>query len=144
MRYAGQSYEVDVTVPALNGPQDLETLQQRFHEAHHRRYGHMAQQQLVEIVNFQVTGVGQIPKPAMKTFEIAQNVTPAPFETRDAWFGPQASVPTPVYRRNDLYPGTRLIGPLIVEERTSTTVVYPGQHVEVDTFCNMLVTEIGA
>jgi len=142
MRYAGQSYEVNVAVPPLETPVDLDTLQQRFHEAHHRRYGHMAQQQLVEIVNFKVTGIGQIAKPAMKTFEVSKDTAPEPFETRDAWFGPGEPQPTPVYRRNDLYPGTRLVGPLIVEERTSTTVIYPGQKLEVDEFCNMIVTNL--
>lgn len=144
MRYAGQSYEVDVALPVLAGEADLEAVQRSFHEAHHRRYGHMAQQQPVEIVNFQVTGVGAIPKPAIKTFELSGDVAPKPVETRDAWFGPHEPTPAPVFRRNDLYPGTQLDGPLIVEERTSTTVVYPGQHLEVDPFSNMEITIVEA
>ena len=68
MRYRGQSYEVAVPVPNLRGPDDVADLTQRFHDAHQRRYGHMAQAEAVEIVNFQVTAVGLIPKPAMKSF----------------------------------------------------------------------------
>ena len=68
MRYRGQSYEVAVPVPSLRGPDDVADLTQRFHDAHQRRYGHMAQAEAVEIVNFQVTAVGLIPKPAMKPF----------------------------------------------------------------------------
>ena len=104
----------------------------------------MAQQQPVEIVNFQVTGVGVIPKPAIKTFDLSDDVAPTPVEVRDVWFGPEIPVRTPVFLRNDLYPGTRLDGPLIVEERTSTTVVYPGNHLEVDRFSNMEITIVPA
>jgi N-methylhydantoinase A len=64
MRYRGQSYEVSVSVQRLRGPDDLGDLISRFHDAHQRRYGHMAEIEAVEIVNFQVTAVGLIPKPA--------------------------------------------------------------------------------
>jgi N-methylhydantoinase A/oxoprolinase/acetone carboxylase beta subunit len=37
-------------------------LARRFHDAHRRRYGHMAEREAVEIVNFEVTGVGLIAK----------------------------------------------------------------------------------
>jgi N-methylhydantoinase A len=39
---------------------------------------------------------------------------------------------TPVYDRASLLPGVRLDGPAVVEEFGSTTVVFPGQHLEVD------------
>jgi N-methylhydantoinase A/oxoprolinase/acetone carboxylase beta subunit len=43
MRYRGQSYEVSVAVTELNSAADLAMLGKRFHEAHRRRYGHMAE-----------------------------------------------------------------------------------------------------
>ena len=58
MRYRGQSYEVSVPVSALRDADDIAALARRFHEAHHRRYGHMAETEAVEIVNFEVTGSG--------------------------------------------------------------------------------------
>ena len=58
MRYRGQSYEVSVPVSALKGDDDIVALGKRFHEAHRRRYGHMAEGEAIEIVNFQVTAVG--------------------------------------------------------------------------------------
>ena len=39
---------------------------------------------------------------------------------------------TPIYDRTTLLPGFRLDGPAIVEEFGSTTVVFPGQDLEVD------------
>src|ERR1700704_3981788 len=73
MRYRGQSYEVAVAVPSLRGPQDIADLASRFHDAHNRRYGHMAQAEAVEVVNFQVTAIGLIPKPQTRTFDKARD-----------------------------------------------------------------------
>ena len=136
MRYRGQSYEVAVPVPSLRGPEDVADLTRRFHDAHRRRYGHMAQAEAVEIVNFQVTAVGLIPKPVMKTFarttEAAQ-----PHATRRAWFDAEIAREVPVFRRSALQPGMRIEGPAIIEEQTSTTVLYPGQRAEVDEYLNI-------
>jgi N-methylhydantoinase A len=138
MRYRGQSYEVAVPVPRLRGPQDMADLITRFHDAHQRRYGHMAQAEAVEIVNFQVTAVALIAKPALKTFE--RTDAPAkPHETRQAYFSAGAARAAPVFRRSTLQPGMRIEGPAILEEKTSTTVLYPGQRADVDEYLNVEV-----
>jgi N-methylhydantoinase A len=138
MRYRGQSYEVAVPVPQLRDAEDLADLVRRFHDAHQRRYGHMAQAEAVEIVNFQVTGVGLIPKPGMKTFD--KTSAPAkPSETRQAYFNAGDARDVPVFRRGTLQPGMRIEGPAIIEEKTSTTVLYPGQRAEVDIYLNVEV-----
>jgi N-methylhydantoinase A len=139
MRYRGQSYEVAVPVPSLRGPEDVADLTRRFHDAHRRRYGHMAQAEAVEIVNFQVTAVGLIPKPVMKTF--ARTTAAAqPHATRRAWFDAEIAREVPVFRRSALQPGMRIEGPAIIEEQTSTTVLYPGQRAEVDDYLNVECT----
>ena len=53
--------------------------------------------------------------------------------TRKAYF-PEARgyVDTPVYDRYALAPGATFVGPVIVEERESTTVAGPGARVSVD------------
>jgi N-methylhydantoinase A len=138
MRYRGQSYEVAVPVPSMNGPDDMTDLVRRFHAAHQRRYGHMAQAEAVEIVNFQVTAVGLIPKPAMKTFD---NVVAEakPHQVRQAYFNAADACDVPVLRRSLLQPGTRIEGPAVIEEQTSTTVLYPGQRAKVDPYLNIEV-----
>jgi N-methylhydantoinase A len=136
MRYRGQSYEVAVPVARLRGPQDMADLVKGFHEAHQRRYGHMAQAEAVEIVNFQVTAVALIAKPAWKTFE--RTDAPAkPHEARQAYFNAGDARAVPVFRRSTLRPGMRIEGPAIVEEQTSTTVLYPGQRAQVDEYLNL-------
>jgi N-methylhydantoinase A len=136
MRYRGQSYEVSVPVGAVATPHDLAKLAQAFHEAHRRRYGHMAQNEAVEIVNFKVTAVGEIAKPRLKPAPIRQVAPPKPVEIRRAWFG-QHLVDTPVFHRTSLAPGAALEGPAIIEEQTSTTVLAPGQRATVDAYLNI-------
>jgi N-methylhydantoinase A len=138
MRYRGQSYEVAVPVPSLRGPADLADLAKRFHDAHQRRYGHMAQAEAVEIVNFQVTAVGLIPKPAMKSFDPSDGQA-TPRATRQAYFNATEACDVPVFARGMLQPGMQIEGPAIIEEKTSTTVIYPAQRAAVDSYLNIEV-----
>ena len=98
----------------------------------------MAQAEAVEIVNFQVTAVGLIPKPQMKSFDTSD--APAiPHATRQAYFNATEARDIPVFARGTLLPGMRIEGPAIIEEKTSTTVIYPGQHAQIDSCLNIEV-----
>ncbi len=133
MRYPGQSYEV--TVPA--GEAGKEELTRRFHEAHGRLYGHTAEEESMEIVNYRVRCIGRLPR---MTFTVAPpaNGPAQPASRRSALFpdgdGP---VEAPVYRRADLALGFHVPGPAIIEEYTSTTVVYPSFDLSVDGHGNL-------
>jgi N-methylhydantoinase A len=143
MRYSGQSYEVDVPCPAIKGPAEVATLVEAFHAAHERRYGHKATNEAIEIVTFKVVGVGAIEKPNIKKVPAMQKAA-EPATTRPAFFGGSDNVATPVYRRRDLGPGTALVGPAIIEEKTSTIVLYPGQRARVDDYLNLEISIDGA
>jgi N-methylhydantoinase A len=142
MRYRGQSYEVSVPVGAVATPGDLAELAQAFHAAHRRRYGHMAQNEAVEIVNFKVTAIGEIAKPRLAPAPMGHGGAAKPIERRQSWFGNDL-VDTPVFRRGDLAPGVSLAGPAIIEEPTSTTVLAPQQRATVDGYANIEI-ELGA
>ena len=132
IRYAGQSMEVRVTAPG--GAVDasfLGGLIGAFNAAHLRTFGYnYAGQQKIELVNLCVSGFGvierpQLPKLAARTGDFA------PKSTRPVYFGAQF-LDTPVFDRASLPAGGRINGPAVVEEFGSTTVVFPGQYVEVD------------
>jgi N-methylhydantoinase A len=132
MRYAGQSMEVRIVAPggAVNET-FLAGLIDAFHAAHLRTFGYnYAGQQKVEFVNFCVSGFGVIERPSMPKLS-AGMAAPAPKNTRAVYFG-QAFQDTPVYDRSLLSSGFTLTGPAVVEEFGSTTVVFPGQTLEVD------------
>ena len=133
MRYRGQSYEVAVPVPSLRGADDLADLVRRFHDAHRRRYGHMAQAEAVEIVNFQVTAIGRIPKPATEGIRCGDRSRQSRTRRRQAYFNAdRCPRRAGLASQRPCSPGMRIEGPAIIEEKTSTTVLYPGQRAEVD------------
>jgi N-methylhydantoinase A len=140
MRYRGQSYEVSVPVPKLRSAADVSALMRRFHEAHRRRYGHMAQNEAIEIVNFQVTAAGMMRKPKSKKFKIAAKRKPLADGVRPVYFGAGRALQTPVFRRHALAPGVRIKGPAVIEEKTSTIVVYPKQIAQIDEYLNIEIT----
>jgi N-methylhydantoinase A len=66
---------------------------------------------------------------------------PTPASTRPAWFDPSHGfVDTAIYRRDDLAPGNRVVGPAVVEEYGATVPLLPGFRAEVDRFGNLIVT----
>ena len=144
MRYRGQSYEVSVPVGALKTDTDIAALVKRFHEAHRRRYGHMAETEAVEVVNFQVTAVGKIAKPQFTQIAMPQGVEPpAPYETRKVYFSIAEAAQTPVFKRSALPAGAIIEGPAVIEEKTSTIVLYPGQRARVDGYLNLEIEPAG-
>jgi N-methylhydantoinase A len=143
IRYAGQSMEVRVVAPG--GPIDarfVAALVDAFHAAHLKTFGYnYAGSQKVELVNFCVSGFGLIDRPTISRLDPRDAVPPVR-STRPVYFG-GAFRDTPIFQRADLGPGVRLDGPLVVEEFGSTTVVFPGQTLDVDPHGIMLVRRAG-
>jgi N-methylhydantoinase A len=132
VRYAGQSIEVRVTAPA--GQVDAAFIAgaiDAFHAAHLKAFGYnYAGRQKVEIVNYCVSGFGMIDRPTIPKLGFATGAKPR-CGNRPVYFG-GAFRDTPIYDRSTLPAGFRLDGPAVVEEFGSTTVVFPGQWLEVD------------
>jgi N-methylhydantoinase A len=133
IRYAGQSMEVRVVAPAGAIDASFQAgLIAAFHAAHLRTFGYnYAGAQKVELVNFCVSGFGVIDRPQLPRLETRSGATPARKSLRPVYFD-GAFRDTPIYDRATLPPGFRLDGPAVVEEFGSTTVVFPGQQLEVD------------
>jgi N-methylhydantoinase A len=139
VRYAGQSMEVRVASPG--GAVDdkfLAGLIGAFNAAHLRTFGyHYAGKQKVELVNLCVSGFGLIERPQLPKLALRED-RPQPKDNRSVYFG-SAVRDTPVFERASLPSGCRITGPIIVEEFGSTTVVFPGQYVEVDPYGVLVV-----
>jgi N-methylhydantoinase A len=133
MRYWGQNYEQDV--PMLSGPVTPELLEQTleaFHRLHEQFYGYSITGEVIELIRFNVTvsgHTGAVTLPAMAS----NGHHPGGQATgvRPVYFQGHGLIDTPIYRRDDLPAGFAATGPLIVEEVSSTTVVQPGQRLEV-------------
>jgi N-methylhydantoinase A len=125
-RYLGEAHEIAVPV-AL--PFDPAAAAAAFHDAHERIYGYAYRTgEVVELVNWKVTGLGRIDRPALEPPPPTGSGRPA---------GERAGFA--IYRRADLPAGFRANGPAIVEEYGSTTVVEAGFGVEVDRLGNLVL-----
>jgi N-methylhydantoinase A len=130
MRYVGQSYEL--TVPAGDD------LVERFHAEHDRTYGFAAPAEPIELVSLRLTSVGRIAKPPLRVLE--RGGDPVPKERRPVFFAEAGDyVDCPIYDRYALAGGATFLGPAVVEEFDSTTVVHPGFTVTVDETANLII-----
>jgi N-methylhydantoinase A len=140
VRYAGQSMEVRVEAPA--GPvteEFLDSLFAAFHAAHNKTFGyHYAGEQKVELVNLRVSGFGLIDRPRIPRLASGERVPQVCKATRPVYFD-GVFHETAIYERTSLPAGCRICGPAVIEEFGSTSVVFPGQTVTVDSFGVLII-----
>ena len=133
MRYAGQSYELEIPFTAR--------FAERFHRAHETAYGSADPARPLEIVNLRVRLVLPTPKPRVRPARLQRtaDLRRATVKHKPVWFSGKPQQ-TPLYDRDRLPPGTRFAGPAVVVEYSSTTVVPPGFACRVDAYHNLILT----
>jgi len=126
-RYKSQVWELDTPLPVarFRTPKDVAALVEAFHTVHDRVYAVRDEQSEVECVNWRgriAIRLSKPPKPLRKRIAARK---PKPWARRAAYFGPDDLRKTPVFRGSELLPGAVIAGPAIIEEPTTTIVVYP-------------------
>ena len=144
-RYVGQNFELRVpladsegvafTVDALP---PLAGILADFFAAHRKAYGYATEAEPVEAINLRLTARGRS-EPGREAPQSSATTSPVPKDHRPVWFTADGPVDTPVYQRRDLVPGTRIIGPAIVEQLDATTPIHPSDIVTVDAAGNLLI-----
>jgi N-methylhydantoinase A len=141
MRYLGQNYSIDVPVRLTHEGRSatpLDELYTHFHAEHRRLYGYDIPGEVIEFVNFKVAAIGPTENPSVR--ELAVEGPARPKGERPVYFRQHSGWnETPVFERSTLPAGASLAGPAIVEEPMATTVVHPGETVDVDKFGNLLL-----
>ncbi len=125
MRYAGQGHNVSVTLPwrAVNAAMSPALIRE-FERSYRQFYGHLVPGAAPQVVTWRLTG-----RSVVKSHQFAWGDTRVSAEPvmrgKRSIFLPlkQKFQAVPVYDRYSLKPGTRVAGPLILEERESTLVV---------------------
>ncbi|NQW10186.1 MAG: hydantoinase/oxoprolinase family protein [Alphaproteobacteria bacterium] len=140
MRYVGQGYEIETTVPAdMLARGDREGLRAAFAAAYRHRYGR-SEAMAEEILSWRLAVEG--PRSALAGTMAKRGsrglASAPPIGLRPVWFG-DGFIETPVYRRADIRPGTRVVGPAVVEEGESTTVLPPDFILGVDGALNLII-----
>jgi N-methylhydantoinase A len=146
MRYVGQEHAVTIELPPeLFRRRDREGIKTRFDEVHQLRYGTHAPNEPAEIVSLRATVTGVLRKPTPERVAAGGRapVSDARRGARPVFFSEhRRAEKTSVYAREALKSGNRIPGPALIEEHASTTLIPPGDRVEVDALGN-LVIEIG-
>lgn len=126
LRYAGQGSELVLPVRKGAGGGDLSA---DFHAAHQQTYGHSRPAHPVELVNVRVAAIGRLEAPSTAP-RLAQEAPSA--ETRRwVYFGGRMQS-SAILQRMGLQCGASVVGPAIIEEFGSTTVLPPGWACRVD------------
>ena len=135
MRYLGQWRSLAVPVGAPLG--SIEDAVKAFHDGHQREYNYRRDQAAVEIYRLNLTAVGLTSK-AKLARHAGGNGRLENRATRQVLFDDSDQpVETPIYWRDDLDAGARIVGPAVIEQLDSTTVVPPGVPAEVDPWMNI-------
>jgi N-methylhydantoinase A len=137
-RYDGQNFEVAVPADAvLGGPVDR--FLQAFKERHEQEYGYNVDGRATEIVNCRVQAIGRSQKGVQQEPERACGDPVV--GRRQVYYGTERGwCTTTVYDRRRLCSATPLVGPAIIEEMSSTSVILPDQRVAIDVAGNLIVS----
>ena len=144
MRYVGQEHAVTVDLPMpVFKKRDRKAIKKHFDAMHELRYGTCAPDERAEIVSLRTTITGTMRKPPPEKIRRGQKAPPKAAFTgkRPVYFGSKGKfVSTPTFSRGALLAGNRISGPALVEEHASTTVLVPGDMLEVDAYGNLVIT----
>ena len=131
MRYAGQSYEIEVALEP-DWLSDLDRLTDAFHETHRRIYDFHDAEGRIEMVNLRLSAVGAGPKP-----DLAELARVEAGDSRDVQVHIGGWRPVPLYPRAALAAGTVFDGPAIVAQEDTTFAIPVGASARVDGHLNI-------
>jgi N-methylhydantoinase A len=138
--YVGQSHEIRVPLDAVDDA-GLDDFLVRFGQAHTASYGYDIPDQPVYIVGCRLRAVGRVPKIISPSYVGGASVAEARVGERTVHYGPNDGwCATTIYRRSALPVGEVLLGPAIIEEMSSTTLILAGQNAVIDAFGNIVIT----
>lgn len=136
-RYQNQEHAVEVALPDVI---DVSALAEDFHEAYQREYSYRLAAP-VEFVGLHLIATAQVGK-----LELAPlRPTGRALETtrkgrRRVDYLLEGVHEAEIYDGDALEPGMAFIGPAVIEQASTTTVVNPGQHVRVDAYGNLHIS----
>src|SRR5262245_53237426 len=144
MRYVGQEHAVTVDLP-LNvfAKQNRQAIKRHFDDMHALGYGTSAPDERAEIVSLRTTVTGLMRKPPQAKVARGRRGRREPakaaFAGRRPVYFSGRFVSTPTWRRAALVAGNRINGPALIEEHASTTLLMPGDALEVDALGNLVI-----
>jgi N-methylhydantoinase A len=125
MRYAGQGHNVAVSLPWRKVDAAMAPALLKAFETNYRQfYGHLVPGAAPQVITWRLTGSSLVKSHTFKWGDARSSDKPVMRGKREIYLPlKRRYAPVPVYDRYSLKPGTRLSGPVVLEERESTLVV---------------------
>ena len=130
MRYQGQRHPIRIPLGAADS---LEEIRHKFLDHYRRRYGRADEETPMEFIGLRVAGMALTERPDIAGLHRAASGGAVQARSRRAvYFAAQGKrIDTPVYVRDTLPIGGRITGPAVIQEFGATTVIAPGDRLEV-------------
>ena len=140
LRYLGQNYELEVPIAFDEfTPANCANLWRDFHAKHDARFGFAIPNEVIEMTTIKCTVSAITEKPRFPSLDECPPPVPA---RRQVTFG-DTTLDTPVYDRSTLGAGFALVGPALVEEAASVTVIGPAQQLTVSPTGHLVISAAG-
>ena len=131
-RYEAQVWEIVTRLPVsrFSGDGDVARLRKAFDDEHERLFAFRDGAAGLEFVSWKARLSAHLDTDHPHVPQVPR-VDGAPSKSRSCFFGGEGRTGTPVYLARDLCLGQYINGPAIIQEPTTTLVVYPGMATEV-------------
>ncbi|MBW1960445.1 MAG: hydantoinase/oxoprolinase family protein [Deltaproteobacteria bacterium] len=142
MQYAGQFYEIPSRVPAGRlSSKSVSEIKDMFYKSYEKAFGRYMTDAPIRVLTWRLRAHCPVPGLEIKYAQSRMNGRKnEPKGFRHAYFPAARSfIECAVYERYSLKPGTTLCGPVILEERESTTIVGVDSEVSVDERLNLII-----
>jgi len=142
-RYPTQVWELEVALAQgrFAGPDDVMALVEGFHRTHERVFAVKEPNAAVECLHWKSRLTGLLKRPPLERSPVTLASRKARAHVhRAAYFTDRGSSEVPVHVGSTLEPGSEIDGPAIIEEPTTTIVLYPQSRAQVTTIGNYLIT----
>lgn len=140
MRYAGQAHELEVSIGDQLDDGIVAQAIEGFHDIHAQTYSHNDPDSPVEFVALRA--VHSLASEQTSLAGLSRRVTGGAPVPRKRAVCLDASIgfeDVDVWARQDLPSGFTFVGPAIIEQSDTTTLVYPGHAAQVDDFGNIVI-----
>ena len=143
IRYGNQAYELTVPVESSEIEEGaLDAIAERYHAQHFTTYDYNAPDEPIQLVNMRASAIGKFGADfiAPRTSSANGSKDVSPRSHREVYFKESGQTSCPVYDRGDLSAGAEIEGPAVIQESSSTVIVYPGQRAAATEFGTIEIT----
>jgi len=142
LRYAGQGTELTVSFPqGLVTKETTQVAVKKFHDLHKQLYTFSDDNSPVEIINLRVQALGKSDHIGPPLIMKSESIEPKRKSVRRVVIDQTGYEDVSVFDRESLLNGHEILGPAIIDQLDSTTLILRYQKLKVDKFGNLLIRE---